>query len=298
MRTRRGIAFASLLATLALTAPAHAGPSQVPGLQVALRSHGLYAGPIDAIPGPMTKRAVRLFQRRKGLAVDGIAGPRTRHAFGRLGRPLYGKRLITHGMTGWDVSVLQFQLRRRGVRTGAVDGFFGPLTARAVVRFQGRARLAADGVVGPATRRAIANRRGTSRPLMPSLSRDEVRRRLIRISSRHGVSQRLVRSMAWIESGFQTNVVSSANAWGVMQVVPSTWRFVERVLLGRTVPRTVNGNIRVGVLYYRHLRRLFNGNRRLALAAYYQGPAAVRRHGVYPETRRYVRSVLSLYRSI
>lgn len=78
MRTRRGIAFASLLVALAFTAAAHAGPSQVPGLQVALRAHGLYPGAIDGIAGPMTKRAVRAFQRRNGLAANGVAGPRTR----------------------------------------------------------------------------------------------------------------------------------------------------------------------------------------------------------------------------
>ena len=56
------------------------------------------------------------------------------------------------------------------------------------------------------------------------------------------------------------------------------------------------GGIRVGILYLRHVLREFNGNRRLALAAYYQGPAAVRRHGLYRETRVYVRVVLALQR--
>jgi len=79
-----------------------------------------------------------------------------------------------------------------------------------------------------------------------------------------------------------------------MQVIPATWRFVEDVLLGRDVRHTARGNIRVGILYLRHMLREFDGSRRLALAAYYQGPAAVRRHGLYPETRVYVRTVLRL----
>jgi soluble lytic murein transglycosylase-like protein len=81
-----------------------------------------------------------------------------------------------------------------------------------------------------------------------------------------------------------------------MQVMPATWRFVEDVLMGRDVRRTARGNIRVGIVYFRHLLREFNGNRRLALAAYYQGPAAVRRHGLYRETRVYVRTILALRR--
>jgi soluble lytic murein transglycosylase-like protein len=77
-------------------------------------------------------------------------------------------------------------------------------------------------------------------------------------------------------------------------VIPATWRFVEDVLLGRDVRRTARGNIRVGIVYLRYLVREFDGSRRLALAAYYQGPRAVRRHGLYPETRVYVRTVFSL----
>ncbi|MGH2997505.1 MAG: peptidoglycan-binding domain-containing protein, partial [Gaiellaceae bacterium] len=91
------------------TASAITNP-QIAGLQVALRSHGLYAGPIDGISGPGTSRAVRTFQRRAGLQVDGIAGLRTRTALGRLGTPLLGRRVLARGKVGWDVSVLQFLL--------------------------------------------------------------------------------------------------------------------------------------------------------------------------------------------
>ena len=55
--------------------------------------------------------------------------------------------------------------------------------------------------------------------------------------------------------------------------MPATWRFVENVLTGRDYRRSARGGIRVGILYLRHLLREFNGNRRLAIAAYYQGPA-------------------------
>jgi Transglycosylase SLT domain/Putative peptidoglycan binding domain len=303
MRTGRSVAVVFLVALAAAApAPAVVDPSAA-AVQVAMRAHGLYPGAIDGIAGPLTNRAVRKFQRRHRLAVDGVPGPRTRAKLGRLGRPDYGRRMIRHGMVGWDVSVLQFRLRLRGVRTGAVDGMFGPMTQAAVRRFQRRAGLAADGLVGPMTRRALAQGRAAghrraSRPSVPYLTHDQVRARLIRVATRYGVSPELVRALAWIESGFQTNVVSPAGAWGVMQIIPPTWRFVERVLIGGQVPHTVRGNIRVGVLYLRHLLRLWGGNTRLALASYYQGPRAVRRHGLYGETRIYVRAVLSLYRSI
>jgi peptidoglycan hydrolase-like protein with peptidoglycan-binding domain len=300
MRTGRGAAFASVLVLLVLAGTAEAAMPRVAGVQVALRAEGLYGGRIDGVKGPLTTRAVRTFQRRNDLAVDGIAGPRTRAELGRLGRPLPGTRVLRRGMVGLDVSALQFRLRQRGVAPGAVDGVFGPATAGAVRRFQGRAGLAVDGVAGPATHRALkqgkARSRAAARPRVRSASPASIRIALAHWSAYYGVSPSLVRALAWMESGHQNHVVSSTGAWGVMQVMPATWRFVETVLLGRRVPRTANGNVRVGVAYLHHLLRTFRGNTRLALGAYHQGPAAVRRHGLYPETRRFVRAVRALER--
>lgn len=112
----------------------------------------------------------------------------------------------------------------------------------------------------------------------------------------YGVSPSLVRALAWMESGFHWNAVSATGAWGVMQVMPATWRFVEDVLTGRQFARTATGNIRVGVVFLRHLLREFNWDKRLALAAYYQGLRSVRRHGLLRDTRVYVRTILQLQR--
>lgn len=46
-------------------------------VQQALRRAGFDPGPLDGIAGPLTRRAIRAFQRRAGLKADGIAGPRT-----------------------------------------------------------------------------------------------------------------------------------------------------------------------------------------------------------------------------
>jgi peptidoglycan hydrolase-like protein with peptidoglycan-binding domain len=301
MRTARGVAFASLLAALcaATAMPADAG-RQTPGLQVALKSRGLYHGAIDGIPGPLTRRAIRVFQKRNGLVVDGVPGPRTRAKLGRLGRPLFGTRPMRRGMVGWDVSVLQFLLARRGVATGGIDGIFGWGTRRAVRRFQARAGLHVDGIAGPVTRKALVRnviRRARGYRYSTATSAD-IRWALGYWSRRYGVSTSLVRALAWMESGNQPNVVSPVGARGVMQVMPATHRFVERVLVGNRIPRTAGGNIRVGVLYLRHMLTLFGWNKRLALAAYYQGPRAVRRFGLFRESRVYVRTILALERNL
>jgi len=56
----------------------------------------------------------------------------------------------------------------------------------------------------------------------------------------------------------------------------------------------VDGDIEVGVLYLRHLLGHFRGDTRLALAAWYQGEAAVRQFGLYKMTKPFVAEVLAL----
>jgi peptidoglycan hydrolase-like protein with peptidoglycan-binding domain len=146
---------AALLA-LAWGGAAQAANPQVAGLQVALKAHGLYTGPVDGVSGPGTVAAVKLFQARKGLAVDGRAGQRTRAALGPLGRPLLGRRYLARGAVGFDVSVLQFLLQARGFCSDAPTGAFDARTAEAVRAFQRAHGLVADGIAGPQTLGALA----------------------------------------------------------------------------------------------------------------------------------------------
>ena len=48
------------------------------------------------------------------------------------------------------------------------------------------------------------------------------------VASQYGVSPSLAAAIAWQESGFNNAMVSSANARGVMQVMPGTWDYVQR----------------------------------------------------------------------
>jgi peptidoglycan hydrolase-like protein with peptidoglycan-binding domain len=271
---------------------------QVPGVQVALYRYGHYKGQIDGIAGPMTRRAIRNFQRSKGLAVDGVVGPRTRAAFGRrLGGPLFGTRLIKRGQVGFDVSVLQFLLVRRALPL-SLDGSFGLVTDRAVRRFQRRSGLAPDGIVGTRTRTALVGGAATVVSQSPTAlavsSRPAVEASLQRWAAHYGVSLDLVRALAWQESGFQNHLRSRAGAVGPMQVLPATRDFVEQVLIGARIPRTMDGNVRVGVAYLHHLLHRFGMNARLALGAYYSGLAAVMRRGLSRPTRHFVANVLAL----
>ena len=125
-----------VLAALALPSPAAASrDAGLAALQVALNERGLYAGSIDGINGPATTAAIKRLQRRAGLAVDGVAGPKTRQVLGRYGRHVLGSRLLARGARGWDVAALQFLLAWHGFPSATIDGVLGVHTDRALRRF-------------------------------------------------------------------------------------------------------------------------------------------------------------------
>jgi peptidoglycan hydrolase-like protein with peptidoglycan-binding domain len=57
-----------------------------------------------------------------------------------------------------NVAALQVALKTAGLYPAAVDGIRGPMTVRAVRRFQRRRHLTVDGIAGPQTRRALGRR--------------------------------------------------------------------------------------------------------------------------------------------
>lgn len=158
------VALAATAVVAMPAAPASAASAEVAALQVAMRSHGLYPHPVDGITGPWTRRAVRAFQSRRSLAVDGVAGRHTRRALGRMGRPRLGRRPMRRGARGWDVAALQFLLRSRSFGQGGLDGVFGPHTELAVRGFQRAAHIGVDGVAGRVTLRALRRREVSAAP--------------------------------------------------------------------------------------------------------------------------------------
>jgi len=115
------------------------------------------------------------------------------------------------------------------------------------------------------------------------------------VASRNGVPAPLASAIAWQESGFNNAMVSSANARGVMQVLPGTWDWVQKNLALRQLdPANPIDNVGAGVLYLGRLLRESGGDPAMAAAGYYQGLASVRRIGMLPETKQYVDNVLAL----
>jgi len=102
--------------------------------------------------------AVRAFQQRRGLLVDGIVGEATYRALREASYRL-GARTLIHQfgapMYGDDVATLQSRLQDLGFYTGLVDGYFGLQTHNGLVSYQREYGLSADGICGPETLRSL-----------------------------------------------------------------------------------------------------------------------------------------------
>jgi soluble lytic murein transglycosylase-like protein len=115
------------------------------------------------------------------------------------------------------------------------------------------------------------------------------------IAAQNGVPGSLAAAIGWQESGFNNGMVSSANARGVMQVMPGTWSWIQQNLAKRQLdPSSPADNVHAGTLYLKSLLSSTGGDPAMAAAAYYQGLSSVRRIGMLPETRQYVNNVLAL----
>ena len=121
----------------------------------------------------------------------------------------------------------------------------------------------------------------------------------------------LVAGIVRVESGFDPQIISRQGAVGLMQVLPSTASDLRKrggraaVTVTAADLKSPSANIEFGTEYLADLLRRFEDTR-TALAAYNAGPATVHRwlarpgggkityaDVAFPETRRYVKRVLS-----
>jgi N-acetylmuramoyl-L-alanine amidase len=239
-----------------------------------------------------TRHGVRRLQRRLHLRPDGVVGAHTLTAIVRrepvpvarthlvVRRSHTRHRLRAHVVRRGETLS---GLARRYRTTVAKLARLNHLDPRHYLLIGTKLRIPAAGHRVKVVR--TAERTGSVTP---------VRNLLDRWAAHYGVNRHLVRALAWMESGYNNSLVSPAGAHGIMQLLPTTWSYVETVLIHRRVSHDAAGNIRVGVALIHHLLHVFHGNEKLALAAWYQGEGAVRQHGVYKVSRPFVADVIAL----
>ena len=117
---------------------------------------------------------------------------------------------------------------------------------------------------------------------------------IVQVSSRHQVDPALVKAIIMAESGYNPKAISKSGAKGLMQLMPGT-----ADALGIEDVFNPHQNISGGVRYFKQLMNQFEGDIKLALAAYNAGSKNVRQYkGIPPfkSTRYYIDNVFKYYR--
>ena len=129
-----------------------------------------------------------------------------------------------------------------------------------------------------------------------SASMDEIISIVDKYSSKYGVDKNLVLAIIKHESNFDPNVVSSAGAKGLMQLMD-----FNSEAYGLTNPFDIDQNINAGVQHIKSYLDLYDGNVEMGLMAYNAGPGTVSRRGVKSiddlykmpqETQNYVTKIM------
>ncbi|WP_430436567.1 peptidoglycan-binding domain-containing protein [Oceanibaculum nanhaiense] len=120
-------------------------------IQETLNEKGFTAGPVDGAMGPRTRSAIRNYQRKAGLPVDGVASKDV------LDHMKFARPEVTAG-TGSTAPKqaagdpltrdVQRELLRLGYYDGAIDGLYGPATRQAIERYQYDHNKSVTGNVG------------------------------------------------------------------------------------------------------------------------------------------------------
>jgi soluble lytic murein transglycosylase-like protein len=122
----------------------------------------------------------------------------------------------------------------------------------------------------------------------------DLERLLDEVARAYGWNPATVKAVAWVESRWDQHVISHRGAIGVMQVLPATGELMAEEV-GRPLDlHDLRDNVEAGVAYLDHLHGRYGSDTRALLAAYHQGPGALRDHGIYRVSDRYADRILAL----
>lgn len=116
---------------------------------------------------------------------------------------------------------------------------------------------------------------------------------IIQTANHYQIDPALIKAIIMAESGYNPRAVSKKGAKGLMQLMPGTAE-----ALGVEDIFNPHQNITGGIQYFKHLVNRFNGDVKLALAAYNAGSRNVLNYNGVPPfraTRYYIQKVFNYY---
>lgn len=131
---------------------------------------------------------------------------------------------------------------------------------------------------------------------------ERIENAISKASKQHGVDENLIKSIIKVESNFDPNVVSSAGAKGLMQLMPENCE-----AFGVTDPFNIEQNIDAGTRHIKEYLDRYDQDVEMALMAYNGGPTRMMKRGVTSindiykmpkETQNYVPKVMNYYRGL
>lgn len=161
------------------------------------------------------------------------------------------------------------------------------------------ATLPEDGPKGKPSHPLQEKDSGDATEKTPSLPQEEKAERrfdpiIQRVAKNYGVDPALVRAIIMAESSYNPMAVSKKGARGLMQLMPKTAEY-----LGVKDSFDPEHNVDAGVRYFKKLLGQFNGDVKLALAAYNAGSRRVREYkGIPPfkATQHYIKKVFKYHK--
>ncbi len=140
-------------------------------------------------------------------------------------------------------------------------------------------------------------------------TRERIKKSIISASKSTGLSEKLIFILIKKESSFRSEVVSSAGAMGLTQLMPATAKHFCHLPPEKIFE--IESNVNCGAKYLKRLVTEFNGDLKLALAAYNIGPSHIKRlqkrctsgnkrfqdieYMIHPSTKAYVSSINNFY---
>jgi soluble lytic murein transglycosylase len=127
----------------------------------------------------------------------------------------------------------------------------------------------------------------------PTYSKEEIRRAVTVYAKLYRLDPALLRAVIKVESNFRQDAISQRGAVGLMQLMPPTAARLQVANIDDPLQ-----NIQGGAKHLRHLLDFYNGDLRLALAAYNAGGHRVKRDvPKIRETKAYIQKVLAYYQT-